>query len=73
MSLLEIATVYTDLVMLEREIPEQEFHAKDRVNQLRSKYHELLMEQMRKDGIDFIDRFDAANQAFELVRNKLIA
>ena len=69
MTLIEIAQIYADIVTLEREIPEAEFHAKDQINALRTKYHEILMAKMRESGIDFSDRFDAANKAFELVRN----
>jgi len=69
-NLIEIAKIYTDLVRLEREIPEQEYQAKDLVNALRSKYHEVLMAKMREEHMDFADRFDAANKAFELVKNR---
>ncbi len=67
MNLIEIAQIYTDLVKAEREIPEQEYRAKDQINALRTKYHQLLMEKMRQEGIPFSDRFDAANKAFELI------
>ena len=67
MNLIEIARIYTDLVKLEREISAEEYHAKDRINALRTKYHELFMEQLRQEGIPFSDRFDATNKAFELV------
>ena len=70
MTLVEIAQIYTDLVDLEREIPEQEVQAKDQVNALRTKYHEILMTKMREEGIDFSDRFDAMNKAFELIRKE---
>lgn len=70
MTLIEVAQIYTDLVKAEREIPEQEFHAKDQMNALRTKYHQLLMEKMRQEGITFSDRFDAANKAFELIHNQ---
>ncbi|MBI3313704.1 MAG: hypothetical protein HYZ83_05675 [Candidatus Omnitrophica bacterium] len=70
MSLVEIARIYTDLVKLEREIPEEEYQAKDRINTLRTKYHELLMAKMREERISFSDRFDAANKAFELIREE---
>jgi len=66
-TLLEVAQIYTDLVKAEREVPENEPYAKDRMNALRTKYHELLMEIMRREGIEFSDRFDAARQAFALV------
>ncbi len=65
MTLLEIAKSYTDLVKLERGIP-----AKDQANALRTKHHELFMEKMRLEGIPFSDRFDAANKAFELIKEK---
>jgi len=67
MTLLEIAQVYTDIVKAEREIPEEEARAKDQINALRSKYHDLLMVKMREEGIEFSDRFDAMNKAFDLV------
>lgn len=68
MTLLEIARIYTDLVRAEREIPEEEHQAKETINALRTKYHEMLMAKMREDRVDFLDRFDAANKVFELVR-----
>ena len=69
-SLIEIAKIYVDLVKAEREIPVEEYHAKDQINALRSKYHEVLMAKMREEGIEFSDRFDATNKAFELVQEK---
>lgn len=68
MNLIEIAQIYTDLVKLEREIPAQEYQAKDRISALRTKYHEILMAKMREEHVEFTDRFDAMNKAFELVR-----
>jgi hypothetical protein len=68
MTLLEIARIYTDLVRAEREIPQEEPQAKEKINALRTKYHDMLMTKMRDEKIDFSDRFDAANKAFELVR-----
>ena len=68
MTLVEIAQIYTDLVKLEKEIPEQEVHAKDFANTLRTKYHELLMEKLKEERINFSDRFDAADIAFKLVQ-----
>lgn len=70
MNLIEIAQIYTDLVKLEKEIPDREYQAKERVNALRTKYHELLMEKMREEHFEFSDRFDAANKAFELVQKE---
>lgn len=73
MTLVEIAKIYTDLVRADSEIPEEEHHAKDQINALRTKYHEILMAKMREDGIDFSDRFDAMNKAFEIVRNEQLS
>ncbi len=70
MSLIEIAQIYTDLVKLEKEISNENFQAKDQANALRTKYHEILMEKMRQEGIEFSDRFDAMNKAFQLVANQ---
>ena len=72
MKLLEIAQIYTDLVNADNEIPDIEYHAKDLIATLRTKYHNILMEQMQKEGIEYIDRFDAARIAFELVNKENI-
>ena len=71
MSLLEVAKIYTDLVKAEQEIPEEEYHAKDQISALRTKYHEALMVKLKEEGIEFSDRFDATNKAFELIRNEV--
>ncbi len=68
MTVIEIARIYVDLVKAEREIPEEEYRAKDQINALRTKYHELLMAKMREEGIRFSDRFDATAKAFELLQ-----
>ena len=73
MNLIEIVQIYTDLVQLEKEIPDQEYQAKDRINALRTKYHEILMEKMREEHVEFSDRFDAMNKAFELVRKEKLS
>ena len=70
MNLIETARIYTDLVKAEREIPEEEYHAKDEMNALRTKYHEMLMAKMREEGIYFSDRFDATNKVFELINKE---
>ena len=70
MTLIEIAQIYTDLVKLEKEIPEREFQAKDQANAMRTKYHEILMAKMKEEGIYFSDRFDAMNKAFELIQKE---
>ena len=70
MTLIEIAKFYTDLVKAEREIPAEEYHAKDQVNALRTKYHDILMTKMRAEGIEFSDRFDVTHKAFELIKEE---
>ena len=70
MNLVEIAKIYTDLVQLEKETPVEEYQTKDRVNALRTKYHQMLMDKMKEEGIYFSDRFDATNKAFELIKEK---
>ncbi|MBS1259511.1 MAG: hypothetical protein MAG551_02583 [Candidatus Scalindua arabica] len=72
MSLQEIAQIYTDLVNAEKEIPEEEFHAKDQISALRTKYHNILMDIMREEGVEFYDRFDATRKAFELIQKQEI-
>ena len=68
MTLVEVAQIYTDLVKVEQEIPDDEHRAKDEVNALRTKYHQILMDKMREDGVEFSDRFDAMSKAFVLVK-----
>jgi hypothetical protein len=68
MTLIEIAKIYTDLVNLDDSIPSSEFIAKDEVGMMRSKYHQMLMDKLREEGIEFTDRFEAMNKAFELVK-----
>lgn len=70
MTLIEIAQTYTDLVKAERHIPEDERHAKDQINALRTKYHEILMAKVKEEGIYFSDRFDAMNKAFEIIQKE---
>lgn len=70
MKLIEIAQIYTDLVKVHDEIPDIESVAKEEVGSLRSKYHQALMDKMLEEGIEFADRFDAMNRAFELVKNE---
>ena len=68
MTLVEVARIYTDLVKAERDIPTAEHHAKDQINALRTKYHQLLMDKMKEEGVSFSDRFDATSKAFELIQ-----
>ena len=70
MTLMEIAHIYTDLVNADNEIPDSEYRAKDLISALRTKYHDLLMEQMRMEGIEFVDRFDATRIAFDLTKKE---
>ncbi|MBI4212086.1 MAG: hypothetical protein HY540_05550 [Deltaproteobacteria bacterium] len=69
MNLREIAEIYTDLVKAEEEIPNEEYRAKEELNALRTKYHEIFMAKMREENVEFSDRFDATRKAFELVRS----
>ena len=69
MTSLEIARIYTDLVTLYDAIPEEESVSMEEVAMIRSKYHSLLMDQFRADGIGFADRFEARDKAFEMIRN----
>lgn len=69
MTLLEIAQVYTDLVLTENQVPEHEHIAKEEINALRSKYHQILMDKLHEAGIEFSDRFEAMNIAFEIIKS----
>ena len=71
MTLIEIAKIYTELVEAENKIPDTEFIAKDEVNALRTKYHQLFMDKLNEEVIEFADRFDAMNKAFDLAKQKL--
>ena len=70
MTLVEIARIYTDLVNVDNGIPESEHNAKDEVNGLRSKYHQMLMDKLEEQGIEFSDRFHAMDIAFELIKQE---
>ena len=63
----EAARIYVDLVRLEESLPEGDWHARQEVTILRSKYHDLFSEVLRQTGITFVDRFEATRKAFELV------
>ena len=71
MTLLELAKIYTELVELDDAISTSDSEAKNRAGQLRSQYHDLLLARMKEEGIDFEDRFDAAQKAFDLVRKAI--
>ena len=70
MTLIEIARIYTDLVLIDNSIPESEHIAKDGIGELRTKYHQMFMDKLEEEGIAFSDRFDALNRAFELVKSE---
>lgn len=70
MTLVEIARIYTDLVNLDDQIPPNEHIAKDEVSVLRSRYHDMLMDRLQAEGIEFVDRFDATRKAFEIVKKE---
>jgi len=67
MTLPELASIYTDLVLLDSSDPEHEHVANDEVGVLRSKHRQLFMNKLQEDGVECVDRFDAARKAFELV------
>jgi len=67
-TLFEIARIYTDLVLADNQIPEEERISKEEIGLLRSKYHQLLMDKFREDDIGFSDRLDATRKAFELIK-----
>jgi len=69
MTLLEIAQIYTELVKMDDQIPGSENIAKDEVSAMRTRYHGILMDKLREEGVDFVDRYDAMRKAFELVKN----
>jgi flavin-dependent dehydrogenase len=69
MTLLEIAQIYTDLVVTENQVPENEHIAKEEINLLRSKYHQFLMDKLREEGVEFSDRFEAMNIAFQIIKS----
>jgi hypothetical protein len=72
MTLVEIARIYTDLVKADDRIPETEHNAKDEVGALRTKFHQMLMDKLREEGIEFNDRFEAMNMAFEIAKGEVV-
>lgn len=67
MTLKEAAQIYVDLVRLEESLAPDQWQAKQEVTALRSKYHDLFADVLRQAGIPCVDRFEAAQRAFELV------
>lgn len=70
MTVVEIARIYTDLVNLDDKVPQNELIAKDEIGELRTRYHQLLMDKFREEGIEFVDRFDAMRKAFNIIMNE---
>ena len=70
MNLIEIAKIYTELVALDDSIPSAEHIAKDEIGALRTKYHQMFMDKLEEEGIEFSDRFEAMNRAFEIVKKE---
>lgn len=54
---------------MENQIPEVEHVSKEEANALRSKYHQMFMDKLREENIEFSDRFEAMNIAFELIKS----
>ena len=71
MNKIDIARIYTDLVKADNEIPDSETVAKDEIGALRSRYHQMFMDKLSEEGIEFADRFDAMNKAFELLQTAI--
>ena len=67
MTLKEVAQVYVDLVRLEESLAPDQHQARQEVSALRSKYHDLLTQELRAYGIPCADRFEATARAFELI------
>lgn len=73
MTLIEIARIYTDLVQVDDQIPESEHNAKEEVGALRTKYHQMLMDKLTEEHIQFADRFEAMHLAFEIVKTGVLS
>ncbi len=67
MTLQEAAQVYVDLVRLEQSLAPDQYQAREEINILRSKYHDLFSEVLRRSGIRCEDRFEATRRAFEII------
>ena len=67
MTLQEAAQVYVDLVRLEQSLTPDQYQAREEINILRSKYHDLFSEALRQSGIRCEDRFEATRRAFKIV------
>ncbi|MBI3996420.1 MAG: hypothetical protein HY352_02050 [Candidatus Omnitrophica bacterium] len=67
MTLQETAQIYVDLIRLEQSLAPDQWQAREEINLLRSKYHDLFSDVLRKAGIRCDDRFEATRRAFEIV------
>ena len=72
MTLREAAQIYVDLIRLEESLGDDQWQAREEVTMLRSKYHDLFADELRKSGIHCADRFEATRRAFELTGERQI-
>lgn len=70
MNLEAIARAYTRSIELEEHAAQEAPSLADEAAVLRADLHALLMEALRKAGIPFADRADAARIAFDIVLGK---
>lgn len=68
MTLKEAAEIYTDIIKLEESGCIAE-NMKNEIMCLRSKYHQIFMDLLRENNIEFSNRFEATQKAFELIRS----
>ncbi len=73
MTIKEAAQMYVDLIRLEESLAPDQHQARQEVELLRSKYHDLFTQALREAGIPCADRFEATHRAFELVSDSLKA
>ena len=67
-----IARAYVTCIELEERLRTETPELADQVDELRGELHALLMDAFREAGISFVDRADAARQAFELARQPAV-
>lgn len=67
MTLLEAARIYIDLVRLEEHLLPEDWQGHQELSVLRSKYHDLLSAEFRRNGIVGSDRFEVTRRAFDVV------
>jgi hypothetical protein len=66
MNLKEAAEIYVELIKLEEKADPSDQAIREELSVLRSKYHEIFMDLLRKANIEFSDRFEATDIAFKL-------